>query len=99
MTATTPIRAVWMGRVDYDEAYQLLVRVEELFDGAPAYRVIADIYEYLGDVDLSIAWTIRARELEPGNLNHVARLAEFFADIGDHETAVRLDPNQLAKKR
>jgi TolB-like protein/tetratricopeptide (TPR) repeat protein len=79
----------------YDEAYQLLVRVEELFDGAPAYRVIADIYEYLGDVDLSIVWTIRARDLEPGNPNHVARLAEFFADIGDHETAVRLDPNAI----
>ena len=78
-----------------DEAYQLLARIEELFDGAPAYRVIADIYEYLGDVDLSIVWTIRARDLEPGNPNHVARLAEFFADIGDHETAVRLDPNGI----
>lgn len=79
----------------YDEAYQLLVRVEELFDGAPAYRIIADIYEYLGDVDLSIAWTIRARELEPRNPNHVAKLAELFADIGDHETALRLDPNGI----
>ena len=76
-----------------DEARQFVVRVEELFNSAAAYRLIATLHSYLGDVDKSIAWTIRARDLEPEDPLHVEKLAEYLTDIGHFETATGLDPN------
>lgn len=79
----------------FDETRALLVRIDQLFEGAPAYRVKADLLDRLGEVDRSIAWTIRARDLEPDNPDHVWKLAEYYADIGDFETAIRLDPGGI----
>ena len=78
-----------------DEARQFVVRVEELFNSAAAYRLIATLHSYLGDVDKSIAWTIRARDLEPEDPLHVEKLAEYLTDIGHFETATGLDPNGI----
>jgi TolB-like protein/Flp pilus assembly protein TadD len=78
-----------------DEARALLSEMEELFDGASAFRAMASIWRILGDVDKSIAWTIRARDLEPDNALHVAKLAEYYADIGDFDTALALDPEGI----
>ncbi|HZD54469.1 MAG TPA: tetratricopeptide repeat protein, partial [Woeseiaceae bacterium] len=75
-----------------DEARELIGRMAALFDGATACRAIADIYYNLGDVDKAIAWTIRARDLEPDNRSHVGMLAEYFVDIGEFDTAVEIDP-------
>jgi tetratricopeptide (TPR) repeat protein len=76
-----------------EEAREVVATVEQLFDGAASFTVLATLLDYLGDVDQSIAWTIRARNLEPDNPAHVQKLAEFYADIGDGETALTLDPN------
>lgn len=73
-----------------EDAREVARRVEELFDSATAYRVIAKILDLLGDVDQSIAWTIRARDLEPNNPSHVEQLAEYYTDIGDYQTAFAL---------
>ena len=78
-----------------DEAREVVRKVEELFDGAAAYRVIAALYSYLGDVDKSIGWTLRAQKLEPSNPSHTEKLAEYYADIGDFETAMALDPEGI----
>jgi len=75
------------------EAREVVRRVEQLFDGATAYGVIAEILDHLGDVDQSIAWTIRARNSEPNNPLHIEKLAEYYTDIGDHQTALALVPN------
>jgi tetratricopeptide (TPR) repeat protein len=64
-----------------------------MFDGAAAYRAIAEVLGLLGDVDHSIAWTIKARDAEPANPLHVQRLAEFYTDIGAYETAQSLEPD------
>ncbi|MDX1557169.1 MAG: hypothetical protein R3212_14160, partial [Xanthomonadales bacterium] len=78
-----------------EEARELLIRIEELFDSVAAYRVLANLHDFLGDVDISIAWTIRAHQREPDDITHVAKLAEYYADIGDFETALRLDPEGI----
>lgn len=78
-----------------DEARELLGEMEELFDSASSFRAMAAIWKILGDVDKSIAWTIRARDLEPDNALHVAKLAEYYADIGDFDTALALDPGGI----
>ncbi len=80
---------------DAEGAREVVREVEELFEGAAAYRVIGELLAYLGDVDHSIAWTIRARNLEPDNQAHVDKLAEYFADIGEFNTALALDPNGI----
>jgi TolB-like protein/Flp pilus assembly protein TadD len=86
----------YLGIKNYpDEARELLAEMEELFDGASAFRAMAAIWKILGDVDKSIAWTIKARDLEPGNALHVAKLAEYHADIGDFDTALMLDPGGI----
>jgi TolB-like protein/Flp pilus assembly protein TadD len=74
------------------DALEVIVKVEELFDGPEAYRRIGELREYIGQVDQAIAWTIRARDLEPGNEDHRGRLAELYAVIGDFDTALTLEP-------
>jgi len=75
-----------------DEARQLARQMADRFDGAAAYRAIAELWSLIGDVDKAIAWTIRARDLEPDNPWHVSQLAEYYVDIGEFDAAVRLDP-------
>jgi TolB-like protein/Flp pilus assembly protein TadD len=79
----------------WDDARELVLEVEELFDGAAAYRVIGEQWGYLGEYDKAIAWTLRARALEPDHAGHVQKLAEYYADIGEAETAIRLDPDGI----
>jgi tetratricopeptide (TPR) repeat protein len=74
------------------EALEIIDRILSLFDSAEAYRQVGEIYERVGQVDWAIAWTIRARDLEPGNMDHVERLAELYAVIEDFDTALKLEP-------
>ena len=76
-----------------EETYQVIQRVKELFDDAASYELIALLYELNGDLDFSIAWTLKARDLEPENPAHIGRLAELYAEIGDFETALALEPD------
>jgi TolB-like protein/tetratricopeptide (TPR) repeat protein len=76
-----------------DEAIEVANRVQQLFDDANAYRLVAWLLELAGRVDQSIAWTVKARDLEPHNPDHVEKLAELYAIIGDFETALELQPN------
>jgi TolB-like protein/tetratricopeptide (TPR) repeat protein len=75
-----------------DAARDLIEQVKTTFDGATAFRLIAELFDYLGDVDQSIAWTIKARDLEQDNPSHTEKLAEYYIDIGDFDTAEELDP-------
>ena len=75
------------------EAREVVEQMEVLFESAAAYLAIADVLSILGDVDHSIAWTIMARNAEPNNPLHVEKLAEYYIDIGDHETAVAMLPD------
>ena len=75
-----------------DELMQVVRSVQSLFDGPQAYRLIGDLIEFTGKIDETIAWTINARDLEPDNPDHVERLAELFALIGDASTATALKP-------
>ncbi len=74
------------------EARAVILKIQELFHGAESYRVIAWLKELIGEVDQAIAWTIRARNLEPDNPDHIGKLAALYAIIGDFETALLLEP-------
>jgi TolB-like protein len=75
-----------------DETLEIVRRVEELFDDIDSYVLIGWLQELAGNIDQSIAWTIRARDLEPGNPLHIGRLAYLYAEIGDFDTALLLEP-------
>lgn len=75
------------------EALEIAERVEGMFDNADSARLIGRIMELVGRLDESIAWLIRARNLEPDNGEHVVALAELYVEIGDFETALRLNPD------
>ena len=76
----------------YDELPAVIQGIQELFDNAEAYRTIAWLKELSGEIDQAIAWTIRARDWEPDNFDHLQKLAELYASIGDFETARLLEP-------
>jgi tetratricopeptide (TPR) repeat protein len=73
------------------EVPPVIQNIKALFDDAESFRVVERLYELIGEVDRSIAWTIKARDLEPANPDHVARLADLYAYIGDAETALSLE--------
>lgn len=75
-----------------DEVVPVIEKIKALFDDAESCRVVAWLYELLGELDVAIAWTIRARDLEPDNRDHVAKLADLYSLLGDADTALRLEP-------
>ncbi len=75
-----------------DEVRDLAGRIQQRFDSAESYRVIARLLDLVGYTDESIAWLVRARDKDPGNPVYAWALAELFIDIGDFATARRLDP-------
>ena len=74
------------------EVPPIIGRIQSMFDDAESFRVVARLYELIGEVDRAIAWTIKARDQEPGNPDHVAKLADLYALIGDADTALNLEP-------
>jgi len=75
-----------------DEVRPVIRNIEALFDDAESCRLIGWLYELIGEADRAIAWTLQARDLEPDNPDHVEKLADLFALIGDEATALRFDP-------
>ena len=75
-----------------DDVLELIELIEQRFESAESYRVIAHILDMIGRKDESIAWLVRARDKDPENPVYDWALAELFADIGDYVTAERLDP-------
>lgn len=74
-----------------DQVPPVIEEIQALFDDAESFRVIARLYELIGEVDRAIAWTIKARDVEPSNPDHVAKLADLYALIGDAGTALSLE--------
>lgn len=79
-----------------DEVRAVIKRVLELFEGVEVYRLVGRLEELMGNVDVAIAWTLRARDAEPDNPDHRGRLAELYVILGDLETALALEPEPSA---
>ena len=83
----------YLGKDGYtEEVLTVIDNIQSLFDNAEAYRVIGWLYELIGQLDVAIAWTIKALDIEPDNPDHTAKLADLYALIGDAETALQLNP-------
>lgn len=78
---------------DVEATEQLISEIERLFDTPEAYLLIAELLDFAGRIDESIAWTIRARDRQADNPLLIDALAELYVDIGDIETARALQPD------
>lgn len=76
-----------------EEVDAVIAEIEERFDSAESYRVIARLLDLIGRVDESIGWLIRARDKNPDDPTYDWALAELYVDIGDIETATALEPD------
>jgi TolB-like protein/tetratricopeptide (TPR) repeat protein len=70
-----------------DEALTIIEQVEERFTGPNAYMALARLYELVGDLDVGIAWALKALELDPFDPVKSWQVAELYARIGDFESA------------
>jgi len=75
-----------------DDMHEVIERMQQNFDTAEAYRVTGWLLELGGRIDESVAWTLRARDRQPDNPDHVSKLAELYMLMGDFATALRLEP-------
>jgi len=75
-----------------DKMYEVMERMQQNFDTAESYRVTSWLLELAGRIDESVAWVLRARDREPDNPDHVSKLVELYALMGDFETALQLEP-------
>ncbi len=74
------------------DALDIAKRIEQMFRDVTAYREISRLMELSGRLDDSIAWMIKARDLQPDSPDLVNALAELYAEIGDFDTALKLEP-------
>lgn len=75
-----------------DEVPLVIHEIQQLFNDAESFRTISWLKQLIGEVDEAIAWTIKARDLEPDDPDHVWNLADLYALIGDFDTALALQP-------
>ncbi len=84
----------YLGQAAHWDAVRAVIGdIQGLFDSPDSYRAIGWLYELIGEIDYAIAWTLKARQIEPENPDHDDKLADLFATIGDFETADRLAPS------
>ncbi len=67
--------------------------IEQMFRSPAAYSAIARLHELAGNLDLAMGWVYRAQALDPSAEMLDWQLAELYAQIGDTETALTLDPD------
>ena len=76
-----------------DRAREIGEEIKTRFPNDRGYRALARLYENTGELDLAIAWGLRAYRDNPANIEITWQLAELYARIGDFETAAELDTN------
>ena len=84
--------ALYLGTTDeIDKLHALGHDIEQRFPNASGYRELARLYELTGELDIGIAWGLKAYDLEPDE-DTKRQIAELFARIGDFEMAQRWEP-------
>ena len=70
-----------------DEALDIADQIRSRFDTGESMMALARIHELTGDLDLAIAWAIRALEREPDDPFKSFMVAEMYARIGMFDVA------------
>jgi len=79
-------------REDMDGVRALADEVAERFPNAGGYLALARMHELTGQLDVGIAWGLRAFEVDPNDPEIRGQVAELYARIGDFENAMEFEP-------
>ena len=67
-------------------------QIESRFPDARGYRALARVYELTGEIDVGIAWGLKAFREQPSDDETRGQVGELYARIGEFETAAAYDP-------
>jgi tetratricopeptide (TPR) repeat protein len=81
----------------------LATEIVNRFPNPRGYRALARLYELAGEIDIGIAWGLKALQVEPEDQETRWQVGELFSRIGDFVDATKYDPepvlNQLWLQR
>jgi tetratricopeptide (TPR) repeat protein len=94
----------YLGTVDeIDKLHELATEVLDRFPNPRGYRALARLYELTGEIDVGIAWGLKALQAQPEDQETYWQVGELFARIGDVTDAAKYDSepaiNQLWLQR
>jgi serine/threonine protein kinase/Tfp pilus assembly protein PilF len=85
--------AEYLGVVEeMDKLRELGNEIAARFPNAQGYVALARLYELAGELDIGIAWGLKAVQLEPDYQDAHGQVAELFSRIGDFAAAAKYDP-------
>jgi serine/threonine protein kinase/tetratricopeptide (TPR) repeat protein len=82
---------------DMDKLRELCDEIAARFPNAQGYLLLAHLYELTGDLDIGIAWGLKALQLQPDDPETKEQIGELYARIGDFVTANRYDPEAISQ--
>jgi serine/threonine protein kinase/tetratricopeptide (TPR) repeat protein len=90
--------AEYLGTVEeMDELRALGDEIAERFPNAQGYLALARLYELTGQLDIGIAWGLKALQLQPDDPETEGQIGELYARIGDFVTAAQYDPEGIGQ--
>jgi tetratricopeptide (TPR) repeat protein len=76
-----------------DRVREIGEQIRVRFDDDRGRRALARLYETTGELDVAIAWGLRAYRENPNNPEIPRQLAELYARLGDFATAAKFEPD------
>ena len=90
--------AAYLGTLErMDELRELGDEIAARFPNAQGYLALARLYEMTGELDIGIAWGLKALQLQPDDPETKEQIGELYARIGDFVTADRYDPEAISQ--
>ena len=88
------MRSIWKSIEDMQAVRAVGTDILNRFEGegARAYLALARIYEITGELDVGIAWGLKALREQPDDDDTRGQVGELYARIGEFETAAAYDP-------
>ena len=77
---------------DIDGLHELGREMATRFPNGRGYRELARLYEFTGEIDVGIAWGLKALQSQPDDEVTHWQVGELFSRIGDFARATQYDP-------
>jgi serine/threonine protein kinase/tetratricopeptide (TPR) repeat protein len=90
--------AEYLGTADEtDKLHELGREIAARFPNARGYLALARLYEVSGELDVGIAWGLKALQLQADDPGTKEQIGELYARIGDFATAAQYDPEGIGQ--
>ncbi len=90
--------AEYLGTIEeMDQLRDLAREIGTRFPNARGYKALSRVYELTGELDIGIAWGLKALQLQPDDQEIKWQIAELYTRIGDLTVATRFDPESTGQ--